>query len=148
MKGKRLALVIAALTLCAEAEALFACPSGSSCLVAMAEIPRRAALAETDAVSPETTPRRPHFDLKSATEIIVTRSANRLALPVATEAEVRAADARRSKMETPWIWKRVKTFAYAHLPRHRTKRFEAVWSPVIVSGPQDKTPGVGVGGRF
>lgn len=53
--------------------------------------------------------------------------------------------------EMPWVWRVLKREVYARLPRvashaHRDRR--AVFAPMIVDGPDDSVPGVGVEGGF
>lgn len=53
--------------------------------------------------------------------------------------------------EMPWVWRVLKREVYARLPRvqsrtHRERN--AVFAPVIVDGPYDSVPGVGVEGGF
>jgi hypothetical protein len=149
-----LVLAAATTTLCLSPSAN-ACSNSKRCLVAMVEsAPRVAAL--TSALPPAPEPALSDagdahpaaVDLGKAARHLASNYVRARAIPVASEREIRDADARRNKVETPWIWRQLKTYAYSQFPRHRTRRFEAVWAPVIVRGPSDTIPGVGLKGLF
>ena len=55
---------------------------------------------------------------------------------------------KRTDAEMPWLWQQVRHAAYEHLPRRRIRQFDTRLAPVIVTGPNDTVPGVGIQGAF
>ena len=51
-------------------------------------------------------------------------------------------------IEMPWIWRVLRREVYERLPTYEEPRFTLTLSPVVVSGPADTIPGVGVEGVF
>ena len=62
-------------------------------------------------------------------------------MPVATQAR---------RVEMPWVWRVLRREVYARMPRVKAKhkRADTVFSPVVVDGPYDSVPGVGIEGGF
>jgi len=62
------------------------------------------------------------------------------------EADHRARVLAKDEPATPVIWQQFRSYAYAKLPQHREKNFNAVWIGMAVKTTDETVAGVGLKG--